>query len=130
MAWNLDFGLWQSIAAIKKARQYSIVISPDPNERMLVELRMKRAYLWRPRARRREHRYFTPRRDSSSSACRPNARDAALLHVPQLGVHGARSTGCPDLGSFVRRDKAVRTREFLCAMSLPRRRSFGLGRIP
>src|SRR6516164_6966028 len=88
MAWNLDFGLWQSIAAIKKARQYSIVVSPDPNERMLVELRMKRAYLWRPRARRREHRYFTPRRDSSRSACRPNARDAALLHVPQLEFMG------------------------------------------
>jgi hypothetical protein len=39
------FGLSQPIEAMKKTRQCSIVISPDPRERLLVELRMKRACL-------------------------------------------------------------------------------------
>ena len=101
---------------MKKTRQYSIVISPDPSARLLSRTPDEARVPIAPRECRGELRYFTPRRDSSSSACRPNARGAALLHLPQLGVHRARSTGCPDLGGFVRRDNTVRTREFLCVI--------------
>ena len=128
----LDFGPSRSTAAMKEDDTVTPRwVNPDSRRRdCSSKLGLSACTYVRPQSRRADSTIFTPRHDSSSSACRPNARSAALLHVAQLGVHRAQSIGCPDLGGFVRRDTAIRTRQFLCAMSLHRRRSFGPGRTP
>jgi hypothetical protein len=93
MARKHDFGLSQRIEAMKDNDQEtsmaSVLIRGAKTARPNSGVRM---YVCRNRAVASPP-IFKPRRDSSNSVCRPNARGAAVLHDDQLGIHRAKSFG-------------------------------------